>query len=83
MKRKLIKRNKNYISSTMGKYDGNLSWQRVCGLNYKGNNFDDFCEWMLNPNRNVQWSYMWLVNTKVLNEMIMNEEFDYDSGRLN
>ena len=26
MKRKLIKRNKNYISSTMGKYDGNAEF---------------------------------------------------------
>lgn len=78
MKRKLIKRNKNYISSTMRKYDGNLSWQRVCQHDFNGEDFDSFCEWLMKSDKKTQWRYSWLTNSKLFNEIICMEHEDYD-----
>lgn len=77
MKRKLIKRNKDYISSTMGKYDGNLSWQRVCQHDFKGEDFDSFCNWLMKPDKKTQWKYVWITNTKLFNQIVGIEDEDY------
>lgn len=68
MKRKLIKRNKQYLSSQMKPYSGDinirLSWQRlrlykmyicpVTGELYK---------------RKAKYKYMWTINRKIIKEM--------------
>ena len=77
MKRRLIKRNKNYISSTMGKYDGNLSWQRVCQHDFKGEDFDSFCKWLMKSDKKTQWKYVWITNTKLFNQIVGIEDEDY------
>lgn len=77
MKRKLIKRNKDYISSTMGKYDGTLSWQRVYQHDFKGEDFNSFCEWLMKPDKKTQCRYIWLTNNKLFNQIVGIEDEDY------
>lgn len=64
MKRKLIKRNKQYLSSQMKPYTGQLSWQKlriykvyICPISgelYK---------------RKARYKFMWTINRKIMEEM--------------
>lgn len=67
MKRKLIKRNKQFLTSTMGKYVGNRSWQRVTRFKFK--TVDELFTSLRNPDK-VQWKYVWLVSSEVLRKLM-------------
>ena len=76
MKRKLIRRNKQFLSSTMGRYAGNRSWQRVTRFKFK--TIDELFTSLQNPDK-MQWKYVWLISNKAVDAHLKElEEEEYD-----
>lgn len=75
MKRKLIARNKQFLTSTMGKYVGNRSWRRITGFKFK--TIDELFTSLQNPDK-IQWKYVWLISNKAIDAHLKDLEDNYE-----
>lgn len=80
MKRKLIKRNKQFLTSTMSKYRGYRSWQRVTKFKFK--TLEGSLTSLQSTNK-IQWKYEWLISNKAIDAHLEYLEDNYEEIDLN